>query len=315
MINGGVINNILALYFFINVIQYGEPEMLRRVDVSTVNNKVEYGYVSMVTHDNHILNVTAINISYHKTSQECIRTCLNFTNCGSINLKKQQNNEIYECHILDTDRFRNASNFVSSSTGNSHFSLDHDCEWKETCINPNKICIPNYSDGSYECVCEPIGKYDIHCINRNIAFQRPVTLSRLDPTSGKPAFVTDGYKGEICNDFSTNLVHSKMGTMEIWLRIDLGGMKQIKFIDIFDRTIGAPHHQRLAFTDIIVYGQNPIDNRQLCSTITLQDTENGDKVFKVCNEVLTGSGVELYKAPGTWQMIHLCEIAVYGPTN
>ena len=85
---------------------------------------VEYGYVKIVSHENRILNVTAINISHQNTSQDCIRTCLDFPNCWSVNVKQQTNN-VYECHILGTDRFRNSSNFVSTTdAGHFHYSID-----------------------------------------------------------------------------------------------------------------------------------------------------------------------------------------------
>ena len=133
---------------------------------------------------------------------------------------------------------------------------------------------------------------------------------------GNPQFVTDGYKGSLCWDVSTSVVHSYVVTNEdMWLRVDLGGMKQIKAVDIYNRIIGSPHHQRLAFIDIIVFGQNPSDNRQYCSTVTIKDVESYE-IFKVCDQVLTGSGVELYKASrGVWHFIHICEMAVYRPVN
>ena len=120
----------------------------------------------------------------------------------------------------------------------------------------------------------------------------------------------------MCWEIATTGVHSVITKNEIWLRVDLGAMKQIKFIDIYDRIMGPPYHQRLAYTDIIVYGQNPSDNRRHCSTVTLEDTASSVEIFKVCDQVLTGSGVELYQGPRDIEhMIHICELAVYGPPN
>ena len=145
-----------------------------------------------------------------------------------------------------------------------------------------------------------------------MAFQRSVTLSGIAHATD-PRTATDGYTGPLCT--GPAIIHSEIGKAEIWLRVDLGGMKQIKFIDIYDRIIGPPYHQRLAYTDIIVYGQNPSDNRQHCSSVTIKDVESY-AIFKVYDEILTGSGVELYKASrGVWHFIHICEMAVYGPVN
>ena len=94
--------------------------------------------------------------------------------------------------------------------------------------------------------------HDLFFSDKNLAFQRPVTLSEV--IKGKPIFVTDGYKGSMCWEIATTGVHSVITKNEIWLRVDLGAMKQIKFIDIYDRIMGPPYHQRLAYTDIIVYG-------------------------------------------------------------
>ena len=143
-----------------------------------------------------------------------------------------------------------------------------------------------------------------------MAFQRSVTLSGIAHATD-PRTATDGYTGPLCT--GPAIIHSEIGKGEIWLRVDLGGMKQIKFIDIYDRIIGPPYHQRLAYTDIIVYGQNPSDNRQHCSSVTIKDVESY-AIFKVYDEILTGSGVELYQGPrDVGHMIHICELAVYGP--
>ena len=66
----------------------------------------------MVAHEGFKLNVTSINTTQTNSSQECIANCIDVDSCFSLNVNKMDDGDI-ECQLLDTDRFRISSNFVS----------------------------------------------------------------------------------------------------------------------------------------------------------------------------------------------------------
>ena len=151
---------------------------------------------------------------------------------------------------------------------------------------------------------------------KNLVFRKQVTLYPLSSKWGNPfpSYATDGITGnDICTGETGKILHTDPSKKEVWVRVDFGHSKGIQYVYIHDRIIGEPHHTRLAGTDIIVYGQNPLENRRLCNRVTLNDVLSGVEIYKVCGNVLVGSGVELYQGPrNEGHMIHICEIEVYG---
>ena len=86
---------------------------------------VQYGFTNMVAHSGDILNVTAIQvITTNITSpSSCITNCIHVEQCNSVNVVEiPQSAGKFECQLLDTDRFRNASNFVTQR-GSTHYAI------------------------------------------------------------------------------------------------------------------------------------------------------------------------------------------------
>ncbi|XP_066918057.1 uncharacterized protein [Clytia hemisphaerica] len=272
---------------------------IRRVGQAMGADKVTYGYAKMVAHEGFILNMNSTNTTKTNSYQDCITNCINVDNCFSINVNQTDNGDI-ECQLLETDRFRSSSKFVRMETS-THYAIEHDCEWKETCINPNKKCIPNYEDGTFDCVC-PEG-FDENCINKNIALHKNTVMSSELNYENVAWRATDGNFGEGC--IST---HSALNMPTAWLRIDLGDWYIIRMIIIHNRDhSNAGVRARLSNTDIFVYDQNPTDNRRFCGHIT-----NGEKfVIEIpCSEV--AKGVELYlEETSEPRILNVCEVIVY----
>ncbi|XP_066921772.1 uncharacterized protein [Clytia hemisphaerica] len=291
--------------FMVTLPIYIQGQQIRRISEISGRN-VFYGYANMVAHQGHILNVTALQtITINITSPaKCITNCIDVENCNSVNVIIGQN---LECQLLDTDRFRNSSYFMPQ-TQSTHYAINHDCEWDETCINPNHKCIPDYQNGTHECVCL-FQTYDEYCmfeLTDNIALHKTVSMSS----------VLSNFVGSICTDGAyglgvpfchTGLAHSN------WLRIDLGSLKIITFLVIHNRVNLNEYIlilERLAHNNIYVFNNgNPNDNRRLCSRIG--DTKAGVYMAR-CIKPLLARNVELLQLDiGFVRPMNLAEIMVY----
>ncbi|XP_066926040.1 uncharacterized protein [Clytia hemisphaerica] len=199
---------------------------------------------------------------------------------------------------------------MTSAVGYTHYSINHDCEYEDTCIHPNKICIPNYVNGSHQCIC-PDEFVDEFCLKRrddtlNLAYQKPATQSapyNHDFVDLTP--VTNGIYGEGCQHIHTEKNYAP------WLRIDLGTWNYITKVDIYNRVgTTTTYLNRILNTEIYVYGESPDKERKLCGV-----TKGGPEfISTVCPKALPGKGVELSKpSPGSnGKTIHICEVLVYG---
>uniref|UniRef100_A0A7M5URX9 Apple domain-containing protein n=1 Tax=Clytia hemisphaerica TaxID=252671 RepID=A0A7M5URX9_9CNID len=99
-----------------------QHQQIRRFSQISGKN-VFYGYANMVAHQDHILNVTALQtITINTTSPaKCITNCIDVENCNSVNVIIEQNGDL-ECQLLDTDRFRNSSSFIPQ-TESTHYAI------------------------------------------------------------------------------------------------------------------------------------------------------------------------------------------------
>ncbi|XP_066916853.1 uncharacterized protein [Clytia hemisphaerica] len=283
-------------------------QQIRRLSTLQTNSSVQYGFANMVAHVNHILDVTPIQVitSNITSNSNCIVHCINFDTCTSTNVVVQNalaSAGHLECQLLGTDRFRNSTSFVEQ-IGSTHYAISHDCEWEETCINPNHKCIPHYDNETYECLC-PFQTYDEHCMNElteNMAIHKPVLMAKTYG-SNYGSHCTDGEFGPGSSFCTTGASKNE------WIQIDLGSRKIITFLILHNRhTEDLNLLRRLSQTDINVF-DSPGNNQRFCTHI-------GDTVtlvyFAQCTKPLLARYVKLSQLDiGSRRYMSLAEIMVY----
>ena len=83
------------------------------------------------------------------------------------------------------------------------------------------------------------------------------------------------------------------------------------FVEIRNRNTVTFSMERISNSQLYVYGESFMDNRQLCAEII----DGAHLVFNLpCAKTLYGKGIELYYPPvnQVQRLIHICEIIVLG---
>ncbi|XP_068754233.1 EGF-like repeat and discoidin I-like domain-containing protein 3 [Montipora capricornis] len=102
---------------------------------------------------NHELNVSAIlaNVSVQEYT-ECAFACLKKVACYSFNIAIERDitSKQYSCHLLSTDKYRNADRFVLSQRFH-YYAIPSPCD--SIPCKSSGACRPLYSENDYMCIC------------------------------------------------------------------------------------------------------------------------------------------------------------------
>ncbi|XP_031569371.1 uncharacterized protein LOC116303902 [Actinia tenebrosa] len=125
------------------------------------SNSGVFSFGNFFSHKDHKLVAAKLKEEKVESSDKCLVRCVQTHGCLSVNVNRTTGDDqgLYVCELLASDKYENQSNFTPSK-GINHYSIVSPCE-KKPCKHQGK-CVPIYKNQTYKCEC-PAGTLGQDC--------------------------------------------------------------------------------------------------------------------------------------------------------